>query len=134
MEATIHYMSLVFDGCEEIAKKPLGALYSTDDDRVHRAEAGFLFTLNYESATCPRCTSRRPLMIRNEFKVHILNEVGIEKAEEIAKAYSDLLNKIEALVPPSSANGRELSLVKTKLEESAFFAKRAMALHPAHQK
>ena len=73
-------------------------------------------------------------MIRDEFKVHILNEVGVEKAEEIAKAYSDLLNKIEALIPTTADNARELAIMKTDLQRSAFHAKRAMALHPAHQK
>ena len=132
----VHYLRQPFHGCEEIASKPLGALYSTDNERVHRAESGFFFSLDTGAVTCSRCLAiaGRSSMIRDEFKVHILNEVGVEKAEEIAKAYSDLLNKIEALIPTTADNARELAIMKTDLQRSAFHAKRAMALHPAHQK
>lgn len=132
----VHYLRQPFHGCEEIASRPLGALYSTENESVHRAESGFFFSLDIGAVTCSRCLAiaGRSSMIRDEFKVHILNEIGIEKAEAIARSYTDLLNMIEALVPTTADNARELALMKTKLQESAFFAKRAMALHPAHQK
>lgn len=63
------------------------------------------------------------MTIHKEFQVHMLTEEGKAKAKEIAEGFSDLLTKIDALVPA----GRELAIVKTKLEEACFFAKRGMA-------
>ena len=70
------------------------------------------------------------MSVRTEFTVHILNEQGQAKANEIAKAFSHLLTSLETLVPKT----REHSIVVTKLQEAAFFAKRAIALDPANQK
>lgn len=69
------------------------------------------------------------LPIRPEFKVHRLNAAGMAKAQLIAEIFSGTLGAIEGIVPQS----RELSIVKTKLEEAAFFAKRGMAQHPFNQ-
>jgi len=63
------------------------------------------------------------------FKVHKLNAVGLQKAGELADAFSQLLSKLEEICP----EGREFSLVKTKLEEASFFAKKSMAMNPEHQ-
>ena len=68
-------------------------------------------------------------MPRPEFEVHILNDVGIAKAKVIASCFSELLTALEAAVPP----GRERALVVTKLQESAFWAKRGMAVDPNNQ-
>jgi hypothetical protein len=65
------------------------------------------------------------------FQVHMLNDVGKEKAREIAQAFDQLLNEVEALCSPS---GREIAIVRTKLEEACFFAKKAMASRPQNQK
>lgn len=64
--------------------------------------------------------------MRKEFEVHMLNETGKGKARSIATAFSDLLEKVEATCMGASG-GRELALVRTKLEEACFFAKKAMA-------
>lgn len=64
------------------------------------------------------------------FQVHKLNEVGFRKAEQIAAAFDALLQALDHLCP---SDGREASLVKTKLEEAAFFAKKAMAKAPENQ-
>lgn len=61
-----------------------------------------------------------------EFEVHTLNTDGKAKAVAIALAFSNLLEELFTLCPP----GRELSLVRTKLEEASFFAKKAMAKNP----
>lgn len=63
------------------------------------------------------------------FEVHKLNPVGFMKADSIADAFDTLLYRLKQLCP----EGRELSIVKTKLEEAAFFAKKAMANDPANQ-
>lgn len=58
-----------------------------------------------------------------EFQVHMLNEQGKAKAVGIASAFDECLTKLEGLCPAS----RELAIVKTKLEEACFFAKKSMA-------
>lgn len=68
--------------------------------------------------------------MNKEFEVHLLNDAGIGKAKEIALAFDSLLNHLSDLCP----EGRELSIVKTKLEEASFFAKKSMAIDPANQK
>lgn len=62
--------------------------------------------------------------MHKEFAVHILDSQGIDKAQEIAKAYGRLLTELEKLCEPN----REFSIAKTKLEESCFFAKKAMVV------
>jgi len=53
----------------------------------------------------------------------MLNDAGKERATTISIAFDTLLSTLEEVCPVS----RELSLAKTKLEESCFFAKKAMA-------
>lgn len=60
------------------------------------------------------------------FTVHMLNDQGKTKAISIASAFDALLTELEKYCPI----GRELALVITKLEEAAFFAKKAMANDP----
>lgn len=62
-------------------------------------------------------------MIDTLFQVHRLNEDGLKKAEEIAGAFNNCLINLRGMCP----EGREFAIVKTKLEEAAFFAKKAMA-------
>lgn len=57
------------------------------------------------------------------FEVHRLNAAGMLKAEEIASTFDNCLHALRLLCP----EGREFAIVKTKLEEAAFFAKKAMA-------
>jgi hypothetical protein len=61
--------------------------------------------------------------MNKEFEVHILTPEGIQKAKEIAEVFDTALNSLKELCP----EGREFSLVKTKLEEASFFAKKSMA-------
>lgn len=67
--------------------------------------------------------------IRPEFKVHMLNEAGKKKAAAIAEGFTILLDGIEA----KGVTGRDLALVKTKLEEACFHAKRGIASLPENQ-
>jgi len=64
------------------------------------------------------------------FQVHILNEDGKRNAGAIAEAFDNLLL---ALTVICGDNSREMSIVKTKLEEACFFAKKAMANHKESQ-
>ncbi len=68
--------------------------------------------------------------VRDEFSVHMLNEQGKVLAARIAMIFTDCLNDLEGTV---GKDGREMAIVRTKLQEAAFFAKRAMAVNPEHQ-
>lgn len=74
------------------------------------------------------------MAIRKEFQVHRLNERGMDRAHQLASHFSDLLNNIEALIPTENGpHQRELAIVRTKLEEACFFAKRALAMQAVNQ-
>lgn len=63
------------------------------------------------------------------FEVHMLNDNGKAIARAIAAAFDDCLAQLNVMCPP----GREMAIVRTKLEEACFFAKKAMANVPDHQ-
>jgi hypothetical protein len=69
-------------------------------------------------------------MVRGEFTVHMLNDAGKVKATNIAATLSACLDMLEA---ECGTDGREMSIVRTKLEEAGFFAKKAMAKRPENQ-
>lgn len=58
------------------------------------------------------------------FQVHILTDGGKTLATKIAESFDKLLGDLEFYCPKDS---REMALVRTKLEEACFFAKKAMA-------
>ncbi len=64
------------------------------------------------------------------FRVHKLNAQGLDKAGYIAESFTNLLDELAGVI---TKEGREFSIVKTKLEEAAFFAKKAMAIQPENQ-
>lgn len=61
--------------------------------------------------------------IHQEFAVHMLTEEGKVKATQIANAFHNCLTELDLVCPA----GREMAIVKTKMEEACFFAKKAMA-------
>lgn len=63
------------------------------------------------------------------FKFHKLNAEGIAKAQYIQEVFSSTLRQLETAIP----TGREFSIVKTKLEEACFFAKKGMAVQKENQ-
>ncbi len=67
--------------------------------------------------------------MNKEFKVHKLNKDGFGKAEKVAADFDTLLENLKQYIP----DGREFSLVKTKLEEACFFAKKAIATSSINQ-
>lgn len=63
------------------------------------------------------------------FEVHMLNDSGKQKALAIAVAFDKLLNELDSYM----VEGRAASIVRTKLEEACFFAKKAMASRKENQ-
>ena len=61
--------------------------------------------------------------MHDAFAVHMLTDEGKIKARGIAEAFDGLLSALTSLAP----DGREMAIVRTKLEEACFFAKKAMA-------
>jgi hypothetical protein len=78
--------------------------------------------LNSENSTQPA--------IRDEFKVHMLNEQGKAKADSLARIFSVALDAVESA---TGTDGREVALVRTHLQLASFYAKRAMASRPENQ-
>jgi hypothetical protein len=67
--------------------------------------------------------------MNKEFQVHPLNEQGKNKASRIAELFDGLLNDLYHF----GLEGRELAIVKTKLEEACFFAKKGIAVQLENQ-
>jgi len=67
--------------------------------------------------------------MRDEFKVHVLNDEGCAKTKVLDHIFSETLDAIERMIPA----GRERALVVTKMQEASFFARRAIALDPQNQ-
>ena len=68
--------------------------------------------------------------MRKEFAFHKLNEDGQKKAVVFAEAYNQLADLLQAKIGEGSP---ELTLAFRKLEESCFYAKKAMAQQAKHQ-
>lgn len=75
--------------------------------------------------------------MNKEFAVHMLNDGGKDKAKAIAAAFDHL---VDLLTTPATLDdqtvicppGRETAIMRTKLEEACFFAKKAMASAPGN--
>lgn len=63
------------------------------------------------------------------FAYRNLNEVGKAKAKAIAVAFTKFLAELGTL---EALEGREGAVVKTKLQEASFFAKKSMVQFPAN--
>ncbi len=71
-------------------------------------------------------------MVNDLFRVHRLNAAGVEAAEKLAAAFTDCLAVVELLLVPTAGAARELAIVRTKLQEASFFAKRGIASMPVN--
>ena len=71
----------------------------------------------------------RGVKVNPLFEVHRLNEPGLDAARDIANKFDNLLLDLEKVC----GTGREFAIVKTKLEEACFFAKKAMASQKTYQ-
>lgn len=68
--------------------------------------------------------------MNKEFEVHMLNAEGVKKANVIANIFDTALDNLLLLI---GVSGREVAIVKTKMEEASFFSKKAMASRPENQ-
>ena len=69
-------------------------------------------------------------MVSPLFEVHMLNEHGKGLAKALAGEFHGFLCSIEGMC---GSEGREMAIVRTKLEEACFFAKKAMASRKENQ-
>lgn len=65
------------------------------------------------------------VVVRDEFRVHKLSAVGLRRADKLAEIFSACLSAVEG---ECGAASREMAIVRTKLQEASFFAKRSMAV------
>lgn len=85
-------------------------------------------------------TSGTQPQINPLFASHLLNETGIGKAQRMAELFHNFTDELHTTIwngmgsTQQGWEGREWSIVKTKLEEAAFFAKKAMAVQKDNQK
>ena len=68
-------------------------------------------------------------MSNSLFAPHGLNETGGKKAGRIQQLFEGLMAEVESIL----TDGRELSLVRTKLQEASFFAVRGVAMKAENQ-
>lgn len=64
------------------------------------------------------------------FQSYELNAEGNRRIQNINAHFIDLLETLELLLPEE---GRELELMRMRLEEACVFAKKAIALHSIYQ-
>lgn len=68
--------------------------------------------------------------MNKEFTSYPLNEAGIEKVNKTRASFDALLESLKT----DLKDGREFSIVKTKLEEASFFAIKGISVNPENQK
>lgn len=66
------------------------------------------------------------------FKVHVLNDDGLQKAKRVQLVFQQLENELRQIWGDTA--NRETALALTKLEEASFFSKKAVAMKPENQK
>lgn len=71
-------------------------------------------------------------IIRPQFRTHALNDLGKERSAAVRQLLSETLDQLEVLVGDKPSNARELSIVRTKIEEAGMFAQKALSLNPAN--
>lgn len=69
-------------------------------------------------------------MIHKEFEFIRLNPEAINECIDVAKLFSVFWDNLQTMCP----EGREMALVKTKLQEASFFAKKSISLEPSNWK
>lgn len=73
--------------------------------------------------------------MNKEFAVHMLNAQGRMRAAAIAESFDLLLETLMVKLSdgPMCPEGREFAIVRSRLEEACFYAKKSMAMMAANQ-
>ncbi len=111
---------------EKPADKTLDSVYDPNGPDLTKQDEPFVDTVAEPVVEKP---TEYP--VRDEFAVHLLNSEGIEKAKALGAVFSRALDSLEHL---AGKDGREMAIVRTKLQEASFMAKRAIAVRPENQK
>lgn len=67
------------------------------------------------------------------FEVHMLNDEGKKKAQTMAEMFNGLMESTANMIGTDPATARYIAIVRTKLEEACFFAKKGLAVNPTNQ-
>lgn len=68
--------------------------------------------------------------MHKEFEFIKLKDEAIKECNDVAILFSTFWDNIQTMCPP----GRELSIVKTKLQEASYFSKKSISLEPSNWK
>ena len=71
-------------------------------------------------------------IIRPQFRSHKLTENGQQRSHQIRLVLSEAMSQLESLIGDKPSNGRELAVMRTKLEEAGMYAQHALTLNSAH--
>ena len=71
------------------------------------------------------------IQLYEEFVVHKLNQKGLDACGAVATAFNNLLSTLEGIWGDDT--GRSAAIVRTKLEEASFFAKKTVAQQNVYQ-
>jgi hypothetical protein len=71
--------------------------------------------------------------MQEEFESHRLNVSGLRAVREIGGEFDRLLGSLRLYWGTVQANPRCMAIVRSKLEEACFYAKKAIAMDPAMQ-
>ncbi len=69
-------------------------------------------------------------MINPLFDTKALGQTAWGKVQKISQEFDGFLSKLEEI---AGKDGREMALVRTKLEEACFFAKKSLAMKSENQ-
>lgn len=64
------------------------------------------------------------------FEAHKLNGDGVKKVDKVRALFDDFLSNLEI---ECGSDGREMAIVRTKLEEASFFANKAISVFAGNQ-
>jgi hypothetical protein len=95
-------------------------------DILHRCSHGAIVKLTHREVE----VKSKGGNMDKAFEVHMLNEKGQGLAKAIAGEFFGFLCSLEGMC---GREGREMAIVRTKLEEACFFAKKAMASDKVNQ-
>ena len=86
--------------------------------------------VSYPEHTVIDLKTKEMTLVKNvnpEFETHKLNVRGVEMVNFLSEKFNDLLNEVQFVLSPE---GREIEIVRQKLEEACFFARKGASKQP----